>query len=477
MPVFAALFARVAKSFFNLLLPCSAILCQLIRAARYPIRYPARYPGFHVELADSLAHIKFIDTKIRSLKPPENKDREVYWAEGHSGLGLRVGRGGKKTFISKLDFKGKDHLITHGAYPEVSIREAIQLHLEHQQRIEMGQDIARSAQLFEGKKIKALSVEYFKIRKAMGKAGYKNEESIFAMDVLPEIGTKSPQEITPQEVQRLLLKSLDRVKGRYPNRERAGQSHVKHMHVALRGFFRWLVELKRIESNPAAAVSTIGGDQARERVLSNVEIWKFWRWLERGSCGKVYRNALCFALVTGQRSKELRGFKCSHVDWETGFWNIGGARVKNKKFHRVALNGLALDILREQGCNKERKLDGYVFPGQASEGGIGARYLARILFTKIDEVGAAPFTPHDLRRTAATLITSLGLPPFYASLMLNHSQPGVTNQVYVHYAYDQEKKKAMRILDLAIRAIVSAKDEASVPSVEKLRVSLKRELL
>jgi integrase len=49
--------------------------------------------------------------------------------------------------------------------------------------------------------------------------------------------------------------------------------------------------------------------------------------------------------------------------------------------------------------------------------------------------------PHDLRRTATTLMTSNGVPQETVSRILNHTLPGVTGRVYDLYKYDKEKNR------------------------------------
>ena len=59
------------------------------------------------------------------------------------------------------------------------------------------------------------------------------------------------------------------------------------------------------------------------------------------------------------------------------------------------------------------------------------------------EVIKVDFTPHDLRRTVSTMMTSMGIPLLTVSKILNHAKGGVTDKHYDHYAYDKEKKEAL----------------------------------
>ena len=52
------------------------------------------------------------------------------------------------------------------------------------------------------------------------------------------------------------------------------------------------------------------------------------------------------------------------------------------------------------------------------------------------------FRGHDLRRTAASHMTSIGIPRLVVSKVLNHAEPGVT-AVYDRHSYDAEKRAAL----------------------------------
>ena len=62
------------------------------------------------------------------------------------------------------------------------------------------------------------------------------------------------------------------------------------------------------------------------------------------------------------------------------------------------------------------------------------------------------FQPHDLRRTAASYMTGMGIARLTVSKILNHSEPGVTS-VYDRHSYDKEKRAALeawaqRLMDI-----------------------------
>ena len=62
-----------------------------------------------------------------------------------------------------------------------------------------------------------------------------------------------------------------------------------------------------------------------------------------------------------------------------------------------------------------------------------------------------PFTIHDMRRTAKTLLASLGVKPHISERCLNHKIKGVEG-IYDGYDYFEERKVALKALsDLLVQ--------------------------
>lgn len=72
--------------------------------------------------------------------------------------------------------------------------------------------------------------------------------------------------------------------------------------------------------------------------------------------------------------------------------------------------------------------------------------------------GVEDFVLHDLRRTAASNMASLGVGTNVISKILNHVEPGAT-AVYNRYGYDAEKREALERWDGKLMGIVGAGDK------------------
>ena len=69
-------------------------------------------------------------------------------------------------------------------------------------------------------------------------------------------------------------------------------------------------------------------------------------------------------------------------------------------------------------------------------------------------------TPHDLRRTAATMMSSLGVQRITLSRILNHTDSSVT-AVYDRHSYDQEKRAALDLWAAQLGVILDPKKLAA----------------
>ena len=68
-------------------------------------------------------------------------------------------------------------------------------------------------------------------------------------------------------------------------------------------------------------------------------------------------------------------------------------------------------------------------------------------------------TPHDLRRTAASGMASLGIARLVIAKVLNHVENGVT-AIYDRHGYDNEKRHALEAWASQLESILSGKPKA-----------------
>ncbi|MCL1079491.1 tyrosine-type recombinase/integrase [Parashewanella spongiae] len=93
----------------------------------------------------------------------------------------------------------------------------------------------------------------------------------------------------------------------------------------------------------------------------------------------------------------------------------------------------------------------FIFPSLSctsmapGEKNIDKRSVARAVNRNIDNLGLEPFTPHDLRRTSATLLRKLDTDPIVIEKVLNHELMSVM-AIYNQHDYIEKREEALKRL-------------------------------
>ena len=178
----------------------------------------------------------------------------------------------------------------------------------------------------------------------------------------------------------------------------------------------------------------------------------FWHGLDREDlpCDRRTRLALKFKLVTMLRSGELlpaHRDELLDLDGGTPCIRVPAKRVKKRRIIEQPLSGLAVEIIREAMTAEDQQ---FVFESPVYQGqplyrtamGVALRGTTytdgkRKGQTKTPGIcallGLNPFTPHDLRRTCRTLMSSLGVETEIAELAIGHQRVGLERL----YNFDQ----------------------------------------
>ncbi len=190
-----------------------------------------------------------------------------------------------------------------------------------------------------------------------------------------------------------------------------------------------------LESNPAARVKPPGIETPRDRVLSENELRTLWHRLT--DLSPTMRAACRFILLTAARSGEVLSAQWHEV--ENDEWVIPGSKTKNGLSHRVPLSPQALRVLPPRST-------GRIFP-------VTPRSLSRAIQRCRTRWGIEHFTPHDLRRSAASHMARLGINRLVISKILNHTNASVTS-IYDRHSYQPEMREALRKWGDALEEIV-----------------------
>ncbi len=199
-------------------------------------------------------------------------------------------------------------------------------------------------------------------------------------------------------------------------------------------------------------------ENQRDRVLSAEEIRTLWKGLDTAPMSEGVKLVLKLQLATAQRKGEIVGAALAEFDLEDNVWTIPAERSKNGQAHRVPLSPLALSLIAE--TRKHAGDSPWLFPSPRDRGPITPPAVNRAVYKSLPAIDVADLTPHDLRRTAASFMTSLGISRLTVSKILNHVETGVT-AVYDRHSYDAEKRHALDTWAAHLESIVKGKPAAS----------------
>lgn len=387
--------------------------------------------------------MKLTDRQIKNLKP--KPERYEIW-EGR-GFGIRVFPSGIKSWVYMYRFDGKAKRITFGNYPKMSVAVAHAAFGKALADLEKGIDPGAAMVNFNREDraaptVGALASEYLEKWAKPRKRSWEEDERMLTKDVLPHIGKQKAKNITRRDIVTLLDKVLERGSPIAANRTLA----------VVRRMFNFAVERDIISHTPCYGIKAPTKENQRDRVLSFEEIKSFWQGLDNASMSELTRLALKFQLATAQRKGEIVSSEWTEFDLANGWWIIPAHKAKNGNAHRVPLSKLSLKILQQ--IKKESGESKWLFPAPNSDKHITPESIDYAIRRSGDAFkNIKHFTPHDLRRTAASLMTSVGVSRLVVSKLLNHVENSVT-AIYDRHSYDKEKKRAMEIWGKKLDAII-----------------------
>ena len=209
--------------------------------------------------------------------------------------------------------------------------------------------------------------------------------------------------IIVDECRRLGVPGLERRK------DGPDKSRAMVMLSTLSRMFGWLARHRRVEKNPCAEVHRPDAPRARDRVLTDAEIAKFW---PAAAAERVeFCAPLKLLLLTGCRLNEVAGMRRSELS-DDGRFAHPWWRTKNKRPHIVPLQSLARDLIASVGGDAD-----LIF---TTDGRSPVRIGSKIKQRLDQAMKIPPWRLHDLRRTFVTGLAELGIRPDVIELAVNH---------------------------------------------------------
>src|SRR5207249_2911211 len=182
------------------------------------------------------------------------------------------------------------------------------------------------------------------------------------------------------------------------------------------------VEEERLEQSPIWKLKRVATEAPKERALATeAELRGFFAAIDAISCAEPMKVALQLVLATAARPGEVAAMRWSEIDSENAIWVLPKERDKMHKMRRIALSQFAVELLdqaREFNVDKD-----IVFPSGRAGRSPQNEGLSRTVGENrrvFADNGVEPFSPHDLRRSARSLLAHLEVPNHVAERCLGH---------------------------------------------------------
>lgn len=424
---------------------------------------------------------KLKDVTFRNIKA---KDAEQLLADG-GGLYVRVRSaidGGAVSFRLTYRIEGKQKWLTVGTYPMMTLKDAREARDLHKASIKEGRDPAIDKQLDKQRQYNAQLAEVAENAKQQArlsvnklfelwerldlvnrKDGGKEVRRMFEKDVLPAIGDMAVEDVRKVHIINIIDNLLSR-----------GVNRMSKLILSLmRQMFRFAQDRDIIENDPTASIrkAKIGGkDTIRDRYLSDNEIKALKQQLPEARLLKTTECAIWIILSTCCRIGELCKAQWKHLDIQDGIWKIPAENSKNGKPHVIYLSKFAIQQFSILLKLKASPI--WIFPNTKKTDHVceksitkqlGDRQLAddrnpmsgRSKYCRTLSLEGGKWTPHDLRRTGATIMGNLGVRPDVIEKCLNHVEQNKMKKTYQHQTLKSEQKQAWNLLGDRLELLTS----------------------
>jgi integrase len=299
----------------------------------------------------------------------------------------------------------------------------------------------------------------------------KEISRMFEKDVLPVLGDLFVEDVRKGHISKI-TNSL---------KQRNVIHLARNILKLMRQMFRFAVNNDVIDFDPTASLSianTTTKPTERNRVLNELEIRALARQLPDAGLLKSTECAIWIGLSTMCRIGELSKAKFSDIDFELKTWKIPEANSKNGKAHTIYLSDFALEQFKL--LKLIAKSETWVFPNRDDSTHvceksitkqIGGRQTTTILSNRSKDSQAliltgGKWTPHDLRRTGATLMGNLLIQPDVIEKCLNHTEENKMKRIYQRQELKAEQAEAWRVLGERLGLLVTM-DSSNVVLMHK----------
>jgi integrase len=395
---------------------------------------------------------RLTDRSLKAIKPTGRRF-EIATGGAYPGLILRVSTTGEITFWYRFQIDGVRRKMPVGRYPAESLHELLEHYNSLVAKVKRGIDpLQESTQKNEDRPRFNDFAERFILnhcQKKLSPSTAREYERQLRKYLIPTWDQRRLDSIRTQHIV-ALIEDLANTSPIMANRVLATSKKL----------FAYATEVAVLKTNPATGIKPPAKERAKTRVLSLTELSTLFKTLGKQP-KRDLSDILRLIALTGQRPGEILSLRLSQLTEESGdLWlTLDAADTKNHCANRIYLNSMARQIIEARIA--DLSLTNYVFPARTETGHQRKDVLSNWTRKLQPLEGVNYFTPHDLRRSAATGLARLGHGAVVPEI-LNHSQQGITRQVYDLYTRGPEIRRALTAWGEFLQRAIDETDKGKV---------------
>ena len=331
--------------------------------------------------------------------------------------------------------------------------ERLESQLEQAQQIEhQKENLQRLAAEAASRRTLTLAIEQWEKRELSRRKDHGKEPMrAIRKDILPVLGDVSLVDIT----RTMLVDVFDAVV------ERGSPVMANHLFGDLRQFFNFAIARDWIKIHPLAGLTKekVGGRQnERDRYLSESELIELKGKLPSANLQETTELAIWIMLSTCCRVGELSQARWEDFDLDQGEWLIPASNSKNAKDHTIYLSNYAKNAFEQLRSVSGMSL--WCLPSRDENQHICLKAIAKQIKDRTRDkplsgrtkaagtllLSGGSWTPHDLRRTGATMMGELGVTGDVIERCLNHVEQNKLKRIYQRHELKAEQREAWRLL-------------------------------
>lgn len=388
-----------------------------------------------------------VDTLSPKVVPDGALRPDFLWDTDVTGFGCKVTAAGRKVYLFQYRTRSQTKKtapkrITLGTHGQLTPDQARKLAAKLLVTVRGGTDPSVAWQKRDAPTVKAMAerflTDYLPTKKRPPRVStIKDYACLFRCHVVPQLGSKRVEDITPADIERLHR----RMRATPYQANRA----LTVLHHAFNQAERW--GWRQQGTNPTAHIDRYPEKRrgaTKDVMLTSTQMAELLAAIdaeERAGTDPIACAAIRFTFWTGWRiESEVLRLEWYNLDLDVGSAKLIKTKTQAEEYRILPYEAIAVlrQLPRIEGCP-------YVFPGRDAQGHLTtvkrpwSTIRRRADLDDLDGLGALRI--HDLRHNVVSWDVSRGVPLEIAGKNVGHKSRQAT-EIYAHFAPDALKKAA-----------------------------------